>query len=494
MGQLDYIVAIEIGSSKVRGIVGKKNSDESIQVMAYASELSNTFIKKGVVFNIDKTAQALTTVINKLEGFLDTGVIISKVYVGFGGKSLRTERNSISRTYGEEIKISQEEQESINEENLRTVYKDKVILDAIPQNYKLGSNIVTEPVGIPTKMIEGRFLNLIANELLKKNLLEAFEQAKIEIADLFITPLTLAENVLSDTDKRSGCVLVDFGYDTTSVLIFKDNILRNLTVLPIGGNNITVDVAKVLRIDESVAEDLKVKFGSAISNPTGSNDYLDDMISVPGLKNEVNRYLLDDIIVARAEEIVENVRNVIEKSGYYETLFSDIFITGGASKLKNLPDLIEKTCKRMKVTVIRNKWNLLASSFSEIVGQNNENDSVLSLLCSGKDSCCYIQDDSSVLTNGNLFGHSAEMENQENKPAEDNETSKKIETKEEHVQEKVELEDNTKTKTNATSEKRSETKKKKNGFFSNFANMLFGDDEQKWNSDDKSENEKTDDK
>ena len=122
MGQLDYIAVIEIGSEKLRGVVGKKNSDESIQILSYAFENSSSFIKKGVVFNIDKTAQALTNIINKLEGALESGIIISKVYVGYGGKSLRTEKNSVLRNFGEDIKISQEIIESIIEENKTTQY------------------------------------------------------------------------------------------------------------------------------------------------------------------------------------------------------------------------------------------------------------------------------------------------------------------------------------------------------------------------------------
>ncbi len=469
MGQLDYIAVIEIGSEKLRGVVGKKNSDESIQILSYAFENSSSFIKKGVVFNIDKTAQALTNIINKLEGALESGIIISKVYVGYGGKSLRTEKNSVLRNFGEDIKISQDIIESIIEENKTTQYLNKEILSVIPQNYKVGTNLVMEPVGISAKLIEGHFLNLIANTVIRERIAECFSIANIEIEDMLISPLALADFVLTDTDKRAGCVLVDFGYDTTTVSIYKNKILRNLTVIPIGGNNITLDLANVLKLELADAERLKVLYGCAFNNPSKDKDYMEEKISFPELGKEIDRPLFDDIVVARVEEIVENVVNVIKSSGYDSQLFSGVVITGGASKLRGLPDLIEERCKDMKVKVVKNNWNLLHSAFNAPLEKPNENDTLLSLLCSGTVPCCSQQQDSTVIVDGKLFGDQEEKDNTEPEKTPEKSVEKQPE-------EPVQNHD--------TGEKK-KNKGGKSGSFASFLGRLFGENDPDWGDDNK---------
>lgn len=458
MGQSDYIVAIELGSSKIAGIVGKRNSDGSIQVLSYASERSSSCIKKGVIFNIDKTAQCLTNIINRLESFLETGNTISKVYVGLSGKSLRTETNLISRNFGEETKVTQSLLDSISDENMQTKYQDMDILDFVPQEYKLENNFVDEPVGILTTTIEGRFLNVIARSYVKRNIKACFDLAKIEIADFLISPFCLADMVLSDTDKRSGCVLVDFGYDTTTVSIYKNNILRNLTVLPIGGNNITKDIAALLKIEDFEAEKLKIEYGRAVNNSLDDKDYPNEKIKMENSSREIERYFLDDIIIARAEEIVANVWNVIQNSGYDNQLFSGIVITGGASKLNGMADLVEKTCRKMNVRRVKNLWNLLPSGYSRQLEVENENDTLLSILCCGRESCCSHKDDDSVLkTGGVLFEQEDGNKKQEEK-------NKKEEEKEKEKEEPVV---NTKPKRNG--------KEKKNSIFGSFVEKLFNE-------------------
>ena len=135
MATTDFIAAIELSSSKISGIAGKKNSDGSIQVLAYAREDASSFIHKGVIYNIDKTAQALTSITNKLENQLNNS--IAKVYVGIGGQSLRTVKNAVSRTLDEEGIISQELVDSICDENLEVPLADMSVLDVAPQEYKI---------------------------------------------------------------------------------------------------------------------------------------------------------------------------------------------------------------------------------------------------------------------------------------------------------------------------------------------------------------------
>ena len=232
MATTDFIAAIELSSSKISGIAGKKNSDGSIQVLAYAREDASSFIHKGVIYNIDKAAQALTSITNKLENQLNNS--IAKVYVGIGGQSLRTVKNAVSRTLEEEGIISQELVDAICDENLEVPLADMSVLDVAPQEYKIDNTLQADPVGVAGQHITGQFLNIVARASLKKNLEHSFEQAKVEIADLLIAPIALANAVLTENEMRSGCALVDFGADTTTISVYKNNILRYLSVLAAG--------------------------------------------------------------------------------------------------------------------------------------------------------------------------------------------------------------------------------------------------------------------
>ena len=243
MATTEFIAAIELGSSKVTGIAGRKNSDGSMQVLAYAKEDSSSFIRKGVIYNLNKTAQSLTSIINRLEGDLKES--IAKVYVGISGQSLRTVRNVVSRDLKEETLISQELVDAICDENLEIPLIDMDILDVAPQEFKIDNFLPDTPVGVLGNHIEGRFLNIVARASIKNNLERCFEQAKIKIADLLIAPLVTANAVLSESERRSGCALVDFGADTTTISVYKGNILRFMTVLPLGGNCITRDITSL---------------------------------------------------------------------------------------------------------------------------------------------------------------------------------------------------------------------------------------------------------
>ena len=262
MAATDFIVAIELGSTEITGIAGKKNADWSIQILAYASERSSDCIKKGAIYNLDKTTQSLTSVIRRLEEKLQAS--IKKVYVGIGGQSVRSLYNTETKQLGEDTKISQALIDSMMQDNREFPLIDQEILAVEPQEYKVGNNLLTEPVGIPADRIEGHFLNIIARHSLKGNIKQCFKQAGYEIADYFISPLMTANTVLTNSEKRSGCALVDFGADTTTVSVYKSNILRHLAVIPLGGSNITKDITSQ-QIEEEDAEQLKLRFASAFT-------------------------------------------------------------------------------------------------------------------------------------------------------------------------------------------------------------------------------------
>lgn len=383
MATTDFIAAIELSSSKISGIAGKKNSDGSIQVLAYAREDASSFIHKGVIYNIDKTAQALTTIINKLESQLNNS--IAKVYVGIGGQSLRTVKNAVSRTLEEEGIISQELIDAICDENLEIPLAEMTVLDVAPQEYKIDNNLQADPVGVAGKHITGQFLNIIARASLKKNLEHSFEQAKVEIADLLIAPVALANVVLTENEMRSGCALVDFGADTTTIVVYKNNILRYMSVLPLGGSNITHDIAS-LQMEEEDADKLKLKYGNALYEEE------EDDVEAPAVctledGRTIELAKLNSIIEARAEEILANVWNQLQLSGYEDKLFSGVMFTGGGANLKNIEDAFRKLSKVEKIKSAKFVHNTV-HGYSDVLKKDGMQNTLLGLLVAGNDNCC----------------------------------------------------------------------------------------------------------
>ena len=385
MATTEFIAAIELGSSKVTGIAGRKNSDGSMQVLAYAKEDSSSFIRKGIIYNLDKTAQSLTSIINKLEGDLKNS--IAKVYVGIGGQSLRTVRNVVSRDLNEETIISQELVDAICDENLEIPLVDMDILDVAPQEYKIGNNLQADPVGVAGSHIEGRFLNIVARASIKKNLERCFEQAKIEIADLLISPLVTANAVLSESERRSGCALIDFGADTTTISVYKNNILRFLTVLPLGGNSITRDITS-MQMEEEEAERLKITFGNGLYEEEESEEAA--TCQLEDGSRTVELQALNNIIEARAEEIITNVWNQIQLSGYDDKLLSGIIITGGAANLKNLDTMLRKRSKIEKIRTARSIRNTIQTD-SDLIKKDGTQNTLFGLLFEGKENCCLVE-------------------------------------------------------------------------------------------------------
>ena len=386
MAETDFIVAIELGSSKITGIAGRKESDGSIHVLAYAKEESSSFIRKGVIYNIDKTAQSLTSIINKLESALDNE--ISKVYVGIGGQSIRTVKNIVARHLATEEIITDELVESIKDENRQIPLIDMDILDEVPQEYKIGINLQVDPVGVLGSNIEGRFLNIVARSSIKKNLQRCFELARIEGAVYYISPLAAANVILTDTEKRTGCALVDFGADTTTVAVYKNNILRYLSVLPLGGNNITRDIC-ALQLEEEEAEKLKVKYGNAIfetNDDEGPKTYL-----LENEKRSIERKVLNEIIEARVEEIIANVWNQIELSGYQGDLMAGIIISGGGSNLKNLDEAIKNRTKINNVKIARFVRTGIRSNGPDLLIKDGTQNTIIGLLNAGKENCCLLE-------------------------------------------------------------------------------------------------------
>lgn len=404
----EFIAAIELGSSKIAGVAGKKNSDGSMQILAYAQEDSSTFIRKGLIFNLDKTAQSLTSIINRLESELNNS--ITKVYVTIGGQSLRTVRNVVSRDLDENTIISEELVNAIGDENVSIPVVDMDILDVAPQEYKVGNNLQANPVGLLGDHIEGRFLNIVARSSIRKNLEHCFKQSKIEIADQLIAPLVTANAVLTESERRSGCALIDFGADTTTISVYKNNILRFLTVLPLGGNSITRDIT-TLHIEEEEAERLKKEYGDALYEEADMENPATCQLEDESRSIELNK--LNNIVEARAEEIIVNAWNQVQLSGYEDKLLAGIIITGGAANLKNLDEMLRKRSKIDKIRTAKLPRNTVYAS-DNVLKKDGSQNTLFGMLFEGNQNCCLVE----AGTQGTLFTDK-EIEMVQEKPVEE---------------------------------------------------------------------------
>jgi len=376
----DFIVAIELGSSKITGIAGKKNLDGSIQVLACVKEDSSSCIRKGVVYNIDKTAQCLTNIINRLEKQLKTG--ITQVYVGVGGQSIRSIRNLIAKDLPNGMQVTQDMVIELMDENRNMKYPDQQIIDAAAQEYKVDSQFQLDPVGIQCNRIEGNFLNILQRKSFYANLNKCFETAGINIAELYLAPLALADSVLTEAERRSGCALVDLGADTTTVSVYSKNILRHLAVIPLGANNITKDIAS-LQMEESDAEKMKLKYASAF---TENNDIDNNMKYSIDQDRQVETRKFIEIVEGRLEEIIANVWCQVPEE-FCDKLLGGIILTCGGSNLRNIEKAFQNYTHIDKIRIAKFVTQTITSTIAEINAHDAMMNTVLGLLAKGDINC-----------------------------------------------------------------------------------------------------------
>ena len=376
----EFIVAIELGSSKITGIAGKKNLDGSISVNAVVKENASQCIRKGVVYNIDKTGQCLTNIITKLKKQLKHE--ISHVYVGVGGQSIRSVKNVIVKELPGETIITSDMINELKDANRNMTYQEHEILDAATQEYKVDNQYSIDPVGIKANHLEGNFLNILWRKSFYDNLNNCFEKAGIAIAEMYLAPLALADSVLTEAEKRGGCVLVDLGADTTTISVYYKNILRHLAVLPLGSANITKDIAS-LQLEEKDAEAMKLKYASAYTD----NNEIDNNLSYPlDADRTIESRKFIEIVEARVEEIIENVIYQIPPE-FIDKLLGGFILTGGGSNLRNIERAFRNHTHVNKIRIAQFVSHTITSGDADINAKNGTMNTILGLLAKGDMNC-----------------------------------------------------------------------------------------------------------
>ena len=379
----EFIVAIELGSSKMTGIAGQKNLDGSITVLATVQENAESCIRKGVVYNIDKTGQCLTHIITKLKNILKAD--IAQVYVGVGGQSIRSMKNVIVKDLVTDTIVSQEMIDELMDTNRNMSYPDQEILHAATQEYKVDYQYQADPVGIQCSRLEGNFLNILWRKNFYRNLNTCFDNAGIAIAEMYLAPLALADIVLTDAEKRSGCILVDLGAETTTVSVYYKNILRHLAVIPLGGNNITKDITS-LQMDELDAEKMKLKYAYAYTD----NSAIDETLTYSIDKDrKIDSKTFIEIIEGRVQEIVENVWFQVPNE-YSGKLLGGLILTGGGANMPNIEKAFRTFNNHIQIEKIRiAKFvnTTIHSTDPLITEKDGRLNTVLGLLAKGDMNC-----------------------------------------------------------------------------------------------------------
>lgn len=410
----NFIVAIELGSTKIKGIAGQKKSDGRIDVLAVVSEDATQCIRKGVVYNIDKTVQCITNIIQRLRSQLKAG--IKHVYIGVGGQSIHSDLNVIVKEISGDIPVTQQLIVEMMDQNRSMEYPEKEILDVEVQEYKADNLMQTEPVGVQCQRLEGNFLNILQSKRHYQKLNTCFEIADVKIAEVYLAPFALADAVLTPVEKRSGCVLVDLGADTTTVMVYHKNIIRHLAVIPLGGNNITKDICS-LQVEEHEAEKLKLRYASAYTEPADIDQSLNYDLDYER-KVESSRFI--DIVEARVQEIVANAWNQVPQE-YQDKLLGGIVLTGGGSNLKNIDVAFTKQTGVEKVRLANFVTYTISSSNPAITAHDGTMNTLIGLLAKGDQNCWQPEEQKSQ----NLFG-----ETNTNTTAQQGQTSQPAQTAE----------------------------------------------------------------
>jgi len=337
------IVGLDIGTTKIAAIAGRKNEFGKLEILGFGRANSNG-VKHGQVLNIDETIKAIRMALDNCYSS-NPNLTISEVYVGIAGhhiKSLQT-RGDIVRQNTED-EITQKEIDQLVADQYKTyIPAGDQIIDVIPQEFAVDNfqNIIS-PIGYGGVKVGANFHIITGDKNAIKNINRAVEKSGLETKDLVLQPLASAAAVMAQEDLEAGVAIVDIGGGTTDLAVFYEGILKHTAVIPFGGENITNDIKTGLGVLKTQAEQMKVQFGSALSNEAKGNAF----ITIPGLRGmppkEISVKNLANIIQARMSEIMDFVSYHLKQVGLDNKMLNGgIVLTGGGSQLKHLIQLTE---------------------------------------------------------------------------------------------------------------------------------------------------------
>lgn len=337
----EIVVGLDIGTTKIVAMVGRKNEYGKIEILGYGK--ADSFgVKRGMVANIEETVQSIRDAVAEAEA--KSGVDIKYVNVGIAGQHIKSLHHRGIRTRSNiDEEISQEDIDMLIEDMYKLVLPPgEEIIHVFPQEYIVDNEQgIKSPKGMLGVRLEANCHIVTGQITAAKNIDKCVQKAGLELTELILEPIASAEAVLTQEEKEAGVVLIDIGGGTTDIAIFQDGILRHTAVIPFGGDIITEDIKEGCTIIKNQAEALKVKFGSALASENQENE----VVVIPGLRGrspkEISVKNLASIIQARMEEIIEHAYYEIKNSGYEKKMIAGIVLTGGGAMLKHLRQLVE---------------------------------------------------------------------------------------------------------------------------------------------------------
>ncbi|MDD2514312.1 MAG: cell division protein FtsA [Proteiniphilum sp.] len=371
-----FTAVIDLGTSRIKGVMGRRNENGVISVITSGSIDSGNSIRRGMVYNIEQVGANVHKLVRMMEN--STGRKVGMVYVSLAGQSIHTmEYNEMKQLPGGMVT-----DEVVNQllEAARKYQPDmKRNYQVADVEYYIDDKPERNPVGVTGSQIEAGFELIVGRPNLMHNIEKSIKaKSELEIAGYVVGPVASAAIALTDEEKELGCAFIDFGAGTTTLSVYKEGILRRMVVIPFGGRSITKDIC-ALNFTENDAEQLKIKFGKAMETHEGP------LFTSPfSSKPDIDLAELNKVIGMRLDEIIANIREQISLSGYEEQLGAGVVITGGASQLKNL-DLYLGQQLKMEVRKATARKTMINNA-PELTGDPSYA-LVLGMLLSAKDDC-----------------------------------------------------------------------------------------------------------
>lgn len=339
----DIIVGLDIGTTKIAAVVGRRDEYGQLNIVGVGHSVSHG-LRRGVVINIRKTIQSIKKAVEDAE--LMCGHKITRVYAGIAGDHIRSINSKGVIAVSSKDKIITEEDviRVIDAAKAIALPMDREILHVLPQEFIVDEQEgIKSPVGMAGTRLESEVHIVTAAAASAQNIVNCIHEAGYEVVDIVLEPYASSLAVLDDDERDLGVAIVDIGGGTTDIAVFFDGSIRYTSVLGLGGQHLTNDISQGLRTSVEQAEEIKKKYGIALQTLIET----DELIRVPGVAGrqarDVSRILLSGIIQPRMEEILQLAMKEVEKSKMVDYLGAGIVLTGGAALLRGLVNLAERT-------------------------------------------------------------------------------------------------------------------------------------------------------
>jgi cell division protein FtsA len=334
------VVGLDIGTSKIVAIVAEMKPEGGFEIIGMGSHPSRG-LKKGVVVNIETTVNAIQRALEEAELMADCK--IREVYTGIAGNHIKS-FNSQGMVAIKDREVSQMDIDRVIETAKAVqIPNDQQILHVLNQEFIIdGQEDVREPLGMSGVRLEVKVHIVTGAVSAAQNIIKCVRRCGLEVNDLILQPLASSDAVLSEDERELGVCLVDIGGGTTDMAVFTNGAIRHTAVIPIAGDQITNDIAMALRTPTKDAEDIKQRFGCALSQLADPQE----MVDVPGVGDRSTRQLsrktLAEVIEPRVEELYSLIQAELRRSGYEELLSSGVVLTGGSSAMQGMVELGEE--------------------------------------------------------------------------------------------------------------------------------------------------------